>query len=117
MGTSYKERNAKRRTKGLSKFQITRDNCEELGNGLYTWMEKPENQGKTAGEALSDENILGHLEVSKVRIEALQSHMSKVDFKKEIKIEKEELKLDIAYLKKIGRLPKEFEDFNVNSLK
>ncbi len=70
---------------------------------------------KTLAELMTDEEILAYLREEKEGLE----DFSKDKYKKNSFVKsslpglKRDLKLSIEYLRKIGRLPKEFEDFEV----
>jgi len=76
------------------------------------------NLGKTEVELMTDEEILGKLKKWQQDIQEFsqEKYQSNSFVTSILSNRKHDLKVSIVYLRSIGRLPKEFEDFDAKSL-
>lgn len=111
----YRERMKK--YKNMSPLEMTARDHKIIGSTPSPEMAK--NPDKTDAELMTDEKLLIYLRELKESVAkySIDKYKNNTCAQSILLITKRSLRFSIKYLKNIGRLPKEFENFNVDSLK
>jgi len=103
---------ASKKYKNLGWFSLSLEDHDDLGSTPDDLM--AQNPGKAQYELLSDDEIETHLNNT---LEAIKEYTNETTNNKSfLQNLKEDMKVDIPFLKSVNRLPDKFKNFDINSL-